>query len=248
MYFLRAQRAELDLRREAITEQIDDFRRESNSTWLLARSTVHQIYEGAGHRTPIQRVLTVDQHEINPPAFAERRGAIVEALNGLPGVSCVLPGGAFYAFPNIRETGLTSEAFERSIHARWLREDTKVAGATCGSCHGNVHAVTKLAPYAPTAAAREKVPADRREISRRCDACHGDPAFGEACGNYLGLRAAVYVPETVPAAKARRLEASGAELLRVGSRYAQAAQAARERVLARQECCEDPGVPEADHE
>jgi cytochrome b subunit of formate dehydrogenase len=75
-----------------------------------------------------------------------------------------------------------SEAFQGSIHARWLREDTKVAGATCGSCHGSVHAVTKLAPYAPTAAAREKVPADRREISRRCDACHGDPAFGEAAG------------------------------------------------------------------
>jgi cysteine synthase len=36
----------------------------------------------------------------------------------------------------------------------------------------------------------------------------------------LGLRAAVYVPETVPAAKARRLESSGAELLRVGTHYA----------------------------
>lgn len=34
-------------------------------------------------------------------AFAERRDAIVAALNGVPGVSCVLPGGAFYAFPNV---------------------------------------------------------------------------------------------------------------------------------------------------
>jgi len=34
-------------------------------------------------------------------AFAERRDVIVAALNGVPGVSCVLPGGAFYAFPNV---------------------------------------------------------------------------------------------------------------------------------------------------
>ena len=32
----------------------------------------------------------------------------VEALNALPGVSCADPGGAFYAFADIRGTGLTS--------------------------------------------------------------------------------------------------------------------------------------------
>jgi aspartate/methionine/tyrosine aminotransferase len=32
---------------------------------------------------------------------AERRRIIVDGLNGIPGVSCVEPGGAFYAFPNI---------------------------------------------------------------------------------------------------------------------------------------------------
>lgn len=45
----------------------------------------------------------------------------------------------------------------------------------------------------------------------------------------LGLSAAVYVPETVPAAKARRLESSGAELVCVGEHYAVAAEAARKR-------------------
>ena len=38
-------------------------------------------------------------------AFDDRRLAVVEALNGLPGVSCITPKGAFYAFPNITETG-----------------------------------------------------------------------------------------------------------------------------------------------
>ena len=42
-------------------------------------------------------------------AFDERRKAVVEALNGLPNVSCVVPKGAFYAFPNIKNTGWKSK-------------------------------------------------------------------------------------------------------------------------------------------
>jgi aspartate aminotransferase len=34
--------------------------------------------------------------------FDRRRRAIVEGLNAIPGVSCSMPGGAFYAFPNIQ--------------------------------------------------------------------------------------------------------------------------------------------------
>jgi hypothetical protein len=40
--------------------------------WLLARSDVQQLYEGAGHRTPVHRVITVETHEPNPTAFAAR--------------------------------------------------------------------------------------------------------------------------------------------------------------------------------
>ncbi len=38
-------------------------------------------------------------------AFDERRVKVVEALNTLPNVSCITPKGAFYAFPNIKQTG-----------------------------------------------------------------------------------------------------------------------------------------------
>jgi aspartate/methionine/tyrosine aminotransferase len=38
--------------------------------------------------------------------FRRRRDAVVAGLNELPGVSCVEPKGAFYAFPNVRGTGL----------------------------------------------------------------------------------------------------------------------------------------------
>jgi threonine dehydratase len=44
----------------------------------------------------------------------------------------------------------------------------------------------------------------------------------------LGLSATVYTPESVPPAKARRIEAAGAKLIRHGTRYAEAAQAAME--------------------
>ncbi len=43
--------------------------------------------------------------------FTVRRDLIVEGLNSLPGVTCVTPKGAFYAFPNIRGTGLSSKDF-----------------------------------------------------------------------------------------------------------------------------------------
>jgi hypothetical protein len=43
--------------------------------WLLSRSEVHQVYEGPGHRTPIDRVLALTRLEANPLDFAARRAA-----------------------------------------------------------------------------------------------------------------------------------------------------------------------------
>jgi aspartate/methionine/tyrosine aminotransferase len=43
--------------------------------------------------------------------FLERRDLITAGLNALDGVSCIKPGGAFYVFPNIRETGFTDVEF-----------------------------------------------------------------------------------------------------------------------------------------
>ncbi|MEG7700661.1 aminotransferase class I/II-fold pyridoxal phosphate-dependent enzyme, partial [Listeria monocytogenes] len=37
--------------------------------------------------------------------FDRRRAIVVDGLNALPGVSCIAPKGAFYAFPNITKTG-----------------------------------------------------------------------------------------------------------------------------------------------
>jgi len=50
--------------------------------------------------------------------FRRRRDVIVAGLNEIPGVSCVEPQGAFYAFPNITGTGLSAA----TLQARLLNE------------------------------------------------------------------------------------------------------------------------------
>jgi aspartate aminotransferase len=50
--------------------------------------------------------------------FVRRRELLVEGLNRLPGVSCVMPRGAFYAFPNVTATGID----ERTLATRMLDE------------------------------------------------------------------------------------------------------------------------------
>jgi aspartate/methionine/tyrosine aminotransferase len=50
--------------------------------------------------------------------FRRRRDVIVAGLNEIPGVSCVEPQGAFYAFPNITGTGLSAT----TLQARLLNE------------------------------------------------------------------------------------------------------------------------------
>jgi aspartate/methionine/tyrosine aminotransferase len=54
--------------------------------------------------------------------FRRRRDVIIDGLNALPGVSCMIPDGAFYAFPNITE--ITND--DQHL-ARWLLEEAGVA-------------------------------------------------------------------------------------------------------------------------
>jgi aspartate aminotransferase len=54
--------------------------------------------------------------------FDKRRRLVVEGLNRLPAVSCIMPKGAFYAFPNVKRTGWKAKALASS-----LLEDSGVA-------------------------------------------------------------------------------------------------------------------------
>lgn len=66
-------------------------------------------------------------------AFDRRRKVIVEGLDRLPGIRCRNPGGAFYAFPNVRGTGMDA----RTLQGRLLEEAgvAAVAGTSFGA-HG----------------------------------------------------------------------------------------------------------------
>jgi aspartate/methionine/tyrosine aminotransferase len=48
-------------------------------------------------------------------AFDRRRKVVTELLNTLPGVSCVTPKGAFYAFPNVSETGWLAKPLANAL-------------------------------------------------------------------------------------------------------------------------------------
>lgn len=43
--------------------------------------------------------------------YRKRREIIIEGLNDIPGISCIPPKGAFYAFANIKKLGLSSREF-----------------------------------------------------------------------------------------------------------------------------------------
>jgi len=47
--------------------------------------------------------------------FDRRRKVVVEGLNKLPGVSCVTPKGAFYAFPNVERTGWKAKELANTL-------------------------------------------------------------------------------------------------------------------------------------
>ncbi|KFC63656.1 Aspartate aminotransferase B [Bosea sp. LC85] len=64
--------------------------------------------------------------------FDRRRKAVVAGLNALPDVSCAVPKGAFYAFPNISKTGWKAKKL-----ASALLEDAGVA--TIGGPDFGVH-------------------------------------------------------------------------------------------------------------
>lgn len=68
----------------------------------------------AGPQTDVDRMVD---------AFRERRDVLVEGLNAIPGVSCDLPEGSFFAFADVRGTGQDA----RALADRLLEE----AGVAC---------------------------------------------------------------------------------------------------------------------
>jgi aspartate/methionine/tyrosine aminotransferase len=64
-----------------------------------------------------QAALTGPQDEVRAMVaeFRVRRDTMVQGLNELPGVSCLVPDGAFYVFPNIKGTGMKSADLAKAL-------------------------------------------------------------------------------------------------------------------------------------
>ena len=66
-------------------------------------ATFTQIAGIEAQEGPQEQVETVRQ------VFHKRRDVIVKMLNDIPGITCQMPQGAFYVFPNIKHFGRTSD-------------------------------------------------------------------------------------------------------------------------------------------
>ena len=63
--------------------------------------------------------------------YQQRRNVIVKRLNDM-GLPCVMPEGAFYVFPRVRDTGLSSDVFARRLLAE--KRVAVVPGPAFGTC------------------------------------------------------------------------------------------------------------------
>ncbi len=99
----------------------------------------------------------MDEIEHFRQSFEHRRGIVVTGLNAIKGVKCRMPGGAFYAFPNIMGTGRDS-----GLLAKELLEKAHVAVLPGESFGGNGKGYLRLS-YAASEA-------EIREALRRMDA------------------------------------------------------------------------------
>jgi aspartate aminotransferase len=109
-----------------LAEQVAKLQVNSNSCTAAATQ-----YAGLaalqGPQDGVERMLT---------EFRARRDLIVAGLNELPGVECIAPQGAFYAFPRVAGTGLAADAL-----ADLLLEGAGVAclSGTAFGRHGEGH-------------------------------------------------------------------------------------------------------------
>jgi aspartate aminotransferase len=87
----------------------------NNNTFSCVATFVQRAGIAAltGDDAPVQKMNAI---------FRERRDAIVSGLNAIPNVSCTVPEGAFYAFPNVSQI-----ASDDKHLAQWLLDNAGVA-------------------------------------------------------------------------------------------------------------------------
>jgi aspartate/methionine/tyrosine aminotransferase len=101
-YAMTGWRAGYGLMPAALAEKITTLQINSNSctSSFTQRACLAAL---TGPREPVKSMVA---------EFKARRDAFVAGLNTVPGVTCTMPGGAFYAFPNVKAFGKTSQEME----------------------------------------------------------------------------------------------------------------------------------------
>ena len=123
-----------------------------------------------GPREPVRRMVA---------AFAERREMIVAALNGLPGVRCAQPGGAFYTFPNIAGTGYDA----RTLQGQLLEEGR--------GGDDRRHQLWRIWRGVFAVFLRQQPRGDRRGDRREFESFSATRAFDQKLGRFLPRREAI---------------------------------------------------------
>lgn len=78
----------------------------NSNSCTAAFSQIAGIEALTGSQNAVEQMLTT---------FRRRRDRVVELLNGIDGVSCRAPKGAFYAFTNVKSLGLPSRTIQRRL-------------------------------------------------------------------------------------------------------------------------------------
>ena len=78
----------------------------NSNTCTAAFTQVAGVAALTGDQTPVTEMVA---------EFKRRRDAIVKGLNALPGITCLEPQGAFYAFPNVTALGQSEEEIAEAL-------------------------------------------------------------------------------------------------------------------------------------
>jgi aspartate/methionine/tyrosine aminotransferase len=97
-YAMTGWRLGFGLMAEPLAKQMATLMNNSNS----CTATFVQMAGDAGLKGPQDEVVAMIEE------FRARRSLVVDGLNAIPGVSCFLPPGAFYAFPRVEVPGFDS--------------------------------------------------------------------------------------------------------------------------------------------
>jgi aminotransferase len=144
----------------------------------------------ASHISQLAAIEALDHAEADVASmvavYDERRRLLVQGLNDL-GLTCHVPQGAFYAFPSIRSTGLSSEEFAERL---LMEEHVAVVPGTAFGPAGQGHV---RCSYATSTPALEEA---LRRMGRLLSRLYANEAAAEYATGALPLRhgEAVSVP------------------------------------------------------